>query len=278
MTVEEILRQTGLSDDQIKALDAKVLSGFTQVLSTATQTQEQARKDKEAAELAQRAQQQLFDTEIAPKLDAWGNEAAQLKAENAFYKTQFEEGKKAGFIPKAPPGFTPPARDDKGKFVPGANEVPGSPAYLTAADGIKAVSNVTWVMSEHQRLFGQPLPDDFETLMNESIAQRMPFRDYADKKYGFTAKKAEITAAKQKEHDDNIRKEAIAARDKEWAEKAGNNPMVRQGITSQFDKVKAGQQAGTRKDPLTMNAEQRRQQTRQAIQTELQDNAASTIN
>src|SRR5712691_8202577 len=263
MTTREILKQSGLTDAQIDALDAKILTGFDTVLTTATSAQTQAQKDKDAAELAQRAQQDLYSGQIAPALDAWAIEKAQKDAEVAFYRTQAESAKAGGFIPKDAPGYVAPAaRDGEGKFVAGGNQVPGSPAYLTAQDGIKAVSNVTWVMSEHQRLFGQPLPDDFETLMNEAVQNRMPFRDYADKKYGFAAKKAEIVTAKQKEHDDKIAKDTEARIRKEIAEAGGNNPMVRQGVTSQFDKVKAAVSAGTRKDPLTMNAEQRRAQTR----------------
>lgn len=278
MTTRDILKQSGLTDAQIDALDAKIVSSFDTVLTTATTAQTQAQKDKDAAELAQRAQQELYSGQIAPALDAWAIEKAQKDAEVAFYRTQAESAKAGGFLPKEAPGFVPPARDGEGKFTAGANPVPGSPAYLTAQDGIRAVSNVTWVMSEHQRLFGQPLPDDFETLMNESIQNRMPFRDYADKKYGFATKRAEMVATKQKEHDDKIAKDTEARIRKEFAEAGGNNPMVRQGVTSQFDKVKAAVSAGTRKDPLTLNAEQRRAQTRQNIQTELTDNAAATIN
>jgi len=56
-TVEEILKQTGLTDEQIKALDPKVTSGFTQVLSSATQTLEEA-------ERAKRATAETFDKEM----------------------------------------------------------------------------------------------------------------------------------------------------------------------------------------------------------------------
>jgi hypothetical protein len=261
-----------MTDEQINALDAKILSGFDTVLTTAT-------ADREAAELAKRAQEQLYSDQIAPALDGWANEKAQKDAEIAFYRAQAEAAKAGGFVPKDAPGYKPPQQDPgTGRFVPGANPVPGSPAYLTAQDGIKAVSNVTWVMSEHQRLFNQPLPDDFETLMNESVAQRMNFRDYVDKKYGFAAKRQEIATAKQKEHDDKIAKDTETRIRKEYAEAGGNNPNVRTGLPSQFDKVKAATAAGTRKDPLTMGAEERRAQTRANIHTELNDNAAATIN
>jgi len=124
--------------------------------------------------------------------------------------------------------------------------------------------------------------DGLWPLRTAATRSRLPalvvIRDYADKKYGFAAKKAEIVTAKQKEHDDKIAKDTEARIRKEYAEAGGNNPMVRQGVTSQFDKVKAAVSAGTRKDPLSLNAEQRRAQTRQSIQQELTDNAAATVN
>jgi len=282
MTVAEILKQSGMTDEQITALDQKIVAGFEGVLTTATTAQQAAQSAKDEAERAHRAQQEMYSTQIAPALDQWANEKATLAAERDFYRTQALEAKNGGFIPKEAPSYQAPQpgqqRGPDGQYIAGGNQVPGSPAYLTPQDGIKAVSNVTWVMSEHQRLFGQPLPDDFETLMNESQRDRLPFRDYVSKKYGFEAKKAEITAARQKEHDDKIRAEARAAADKEWAERTGNNPMVRTAQPSQYSQIRAAQQAGTRKDPLTMTPEERRENTRQNIMKELTDNAAGTIN
>ncbi len=278
MTVEEILRQTGLNDEQIKAIDANILTGFNSVLTTATTAQQAAQAAQAEAERAHRAQQELYSTQIAPALDQWAVEKAQKDAEIAFYKTQAEGAKSGGFIPKDAPGYVPPRDPANGQFVPGANAVPGSPAYLTQEDGIKAVSNVTWIMSEHQRLYNQPMPDDFETLMKESQRERLPFRDYVTKKYGFETKRQEIAAARQKEHDDKIRAEAVADNDKKWAERTGNNPMVRTLEQSHFSQIRAAQDTGQRKDPLTMTADERRRNTNQNIMKELNDNAAGTIN
>jgi len=271
MTTREILKQTGLTDEQITALDAKVLAGFDTVLTTAAQ-------ERDAAELASRAQRELYDTQIAPALDAWGNEKATLEATAAFYKTQAEAAKGAGFIPKDAPGYTaPPARSADGTFVAGGNVVPGSPGF-TPAQGITAISNATWAFQEHARLFNQPAPDDFETLLNEATAQKLPFRDYVSRKYKFTEKKAEMTAAAQKAHDDAIVKETETRLRKEYAEAGGNNPGVRVGGDSQYAKVRAAVDAGTRKDPLKMNAEERRANTREMINRDIADNAAHTIN
>ncbi len=270
MTTREILKQTGLSDEQINALDAKILGGFDTVLTTAS-------ADREAAELAQRAQNELYEKQIAPALDSWGVEKTTLEAERDFYRTQAQGAKGAGFLPKEAPGFVPPQDPATGKFVAGGNAVPGSPGF-TAQDGITAISNATWAFQEHARLFGQPAPDDFETLLKEATSRHLPFREHVSSKYKFAEKKAEMSAKAQQDLIDSKVKDAVAARDREWAEKGGNNPALRQGVSSQFSQVRKAVEAGTRKDPLTLSSAQRREQTRQNIQTEFADNAAATIN
>src|SRR5882672_7895895 len=115
-TVAEILKETGLTDEQIAALDPKATTAFTQVLSTATQTLEQA-------ELTRRATAEQWGNEISPALDAWGNDKARLDAEVAFYKTQLEGAKQGGFVPATIPTPLPaaaiPSRTPDGKFVAG---------------------------------------------------------------------------------------------------------------------------------------------------------------
>ena len=270
MTTKDILKQTGLTDEQIAALDAKILTGFDTVLTTASQ-------ERDAAELAQRSQRELYDTQIAPALDQWGIEKANLEATAAFYKTQAESAKGAGFIPKDAPGYVPPKDPATGQFVAGANPVPGSPGF-TPQQGITAISNATWAFQEHARLFGQPAPDDFETLINEATAQKLPFRDHVAKKYKFNERRQEIAAATQKERDDKLIKDTETRVRKEFAEAQGNNPGVRVGGESRYAKVRAAVTAGQRKDPLKMNADERRAHTRQMINSEIVDNAAATIN
>jgi hypothetical protein len=262
-TVKDILKQTGITDEAIAAMDANAMKAFETVLSTAAAAQEQA------AEL-ERRQRDLYDSQIAPALNQWGSEKATLEAERDFYKKQNEGARAGGFVPKDAPTHTaPPVQDPgTGRFVAGANAVPGSPGF-TAAEGLEAISNATWYGQEHQRLFGQPAPDDFMSLVREATDNRYKFRDYVEKKYKFAEKRTEIAALKQKEHDDKIRKEATEAADKVWAEKVGNNPMVRQGVPSQYEKIQAGVKSGALKDPLTLSAEARRTQTRQNIAADM---------
>lgn len=272
MTVEEILRQTGYTDEQIKALDPKVTSAFTQVLSTATAAEAKAAQERAEAERAERAQKQYYDTSIAPALDGWANESATLKAERDYYRTQNENARAGGFIPKDAPGFT--ERDAAGRYVQGANPVPGSPG-ISQEQFYKAASNITWLQNEHLRLFGQPVADEIETILQGAAAEHMQFRDYVDKKYGFTAKRNEIAAKKQQDVIDGKVKEALATRDKEWAERTGNNPMVRPAAASQFSQVRKAVDQGQRKDPTSMSREERRRYTNELIHKEMSENSQS---
>lgn len=266
-TVEEILRDTGLNDEQIKALDPKVTTGFTTILSSASQAQE-------AAEFAKRAQSEQYDSQIAPALDSWANDKANLEATVAFYKTQAENAKAGGFLPAEAPNAPPARAAATGQFVAGKNEVPGSPQYMTRQEGFAAVSNTQWVLAEFMRLNnGAVPPDDIETIANEAASQRMPLRDYAAKKYDFAAKREAIKAAEQKKHDDAIRAETTAEVDKKWAERGGNNPNVRQAEVSRFATLDKAVKEGARPDPLKMGREQRHQATRQVIAKEIAENS-----
>lgn len=271
-TVAEILKASGLDDAAIAALDAKVTGAFTQVLSTATQTLEQA-------ELAKRAQHEEYDQNIAPRLDQWANESANLTAERDYYKTLATKAKESGFVAETAP-FTPPAtpaqpvRSSDGKFVsnvPGT--LPGSPTYMTKEEGYRAVTSAQWFISEYMRLNnGAPPPDDMESLAVEAQTQHIPFRDYVAKKYDFPAKREAIKAADQKKHDDAIRTEEREKTTKEITERLSSNPHVRQAEVSKFSEIKQGIKDGKRPDPLKMTREQRHAATGSAIRSEIAQN------
>ncbi len=280
-TVAEILKASGYSDAEIAALDARIVSGVTQVLSTAEQVEKSAREARDAAELADRAQRDLYANKIVPALNDWGSEKATLEAQVAFYKTQAESAKGAGFIPKDAPGYVPPAntpgRNADGTYVANAGAVPGSPAYMTREEGFKGISNATFIISEHMRLYGTPAPDDIETLSREADAQRLPFREYAAKKYNFEAKRNEINAAREKERTDKLIADALAAERKSVAERGGNNPNLRPGEESHFAELRKGINSKAIPDPLSMSKEERHQATSALIQKDLVDNAAAAV-
>ncbi len=268
-TVNEILKASGLSDEQIAAIDAKVVTGLTQVVSTADQTLEQA-------ELAKRAQQQQYDTEIAPALDKWANDSAAAATKIAAYEAALKAAKEGGFqIPEILTQATSPTaagtRGPDGKFVAGAGEVPGSPKFVEnlrneAAVAVLGIADLNW---KYQTLFGKPMPDSPSILIREANAQRLDPVVYAAKKYDFAGRESTIKAEEQKKRDDAIRAEVSAAKDKEWAEKVGNNPMIRQAEASKFSTLDKAVKAGERPDPLKMNREQRHAATSQVIRKEI---------
>ena len=281
-TVQEILKASGFTDEQITAMDTKAITAFGTVLTTAQQAEQSAQQAREQAALERRIQEDKYTNEISPALDKWANESAQYKAEIAFYRAQNETARSGGFIPTEAPGYTPsgapagsPARGANGEYVAGGSGVPGSPTYMTPDQGIRALSNAHWSTNEHLRLYGTPPPDDFETLVAEATRQRMDFKPYVEAKYKFGDKRNEISTARAKEHDDKIRTEATAEADKKWAERMGNNPNVRVGGESQFSEINKGIQGGQIKDPTTFKSkEERRAATTQLIHKDIAENMA----
>jgi hypothetical protein len=256
-SVAEILKASGLTDEQIAALDAKALTAFNGVLTTAEQERataaESARKAEEeraaakaaqeAAELAQRANKEFYDQTIMPSLTGWedkekqyAQEIANAKALAAFYEAQNKAAKESGFIAADAPAFNPtsvviPARDGNGKFVansPGGT--PGSPTFRMeeVEDRLgKGLDNSVWALQEYQRLSGgQFLPDSISILAQEAMANKLPFKDYVARKYDFASKASALQAKAEAEKADAIAKAAIApyeeklkAKDAEWQKK-----------------------------------------------------------
>lgn len=171
-TLAEVLTKSGWTKEQIDALDAKAVAGFTGVLTAADQSyQEALAKEKtaqeaavkaeadrkaaeasmlaaktaqEATELSKRSVDEFWNNTYNPGVAAWEAErttlakkASDAAAEAAYYKTQ-REGylSTLGIKPEDAPVFTPtatdPARDNSGKFVAGAPG--GTPGSPTFMD------------------------------------------------------------------------------------------------------------------------------------------------
>lgn len=283
-TVADILKANGMSDADIAKIDSAAMAHLGKVLDTASIAETKARELNEQAALENRAAREMWDQKVSPALDRWGNEKANIEAERDYYKRQAQGAKEAGFIAKDAPGYQPPAggagqpQGSDGRYVSGAGTVPGSPTYMTKEEGMRAVTNGTWYVTEHMRLHGAPPPDDIETLAAEAERNKMPFREWVSKKYKFDERKAEIVATKRKEQDDKLVADTIAARDKFWAERgAGSNPGVRQGAESQFTKLRAGVDQKQIQDPLMMTKGERHAQTSQLIQKDIAENAVAAV-
>jgi hypothetical protein len=238
-TVEEVLRQSGFTNEQIAALDQRAVTAFSGVLTEATKAQSAAEQQRaeakaaqDAAELAQRSNIDFYDNKIAPSLTAWEeekqrleNERARTVAEAMFYKTQAEEAKKTGFIPTDAPGFdpskfTPPnpnvqPRDPQGRYVAGApGGTPGSPQFVDvnqlaarAGDAMGIIADINW---HYQTLFGKPLPVSPTELIKKADELKLDPMTYAARTFNFDARRQEIQKQEQEARDQKIREEAVA--------------------------------------------------------------------
>ncbi len=157
----------------------------------------------------------------------------------------------------------------------GQNPVPGSPAFNPEQfrEGVGAyVGTMQDLQWKYQSLFGSPMPDPPTQIVREAREQRLDPITYAAKKYNFQAKEQEVAAAKQKEYEERIKKDAIAERDKYWAER-GANPALRPAEQSGFSQVHKAVQAGTRPDPTMQTEAQRRATTAEMIQRDIAEKA-----
>ena len=276
-SVAEILRASGMSDEEIGKLDAKVTAGLTSVLTTAEQ-------EREKAELAQRAVRETYDREINPALVQWANDKASMDTRLAAYESALKAAKEGGFqVPEilATPVVTPgsPIRNPDGTFRPS-----GAPAPVQTLDTNKLrdelggafafLADTSW---KYRNLFGTELPDPPTQLIREATAQRMSPADYAAKKYDFAGKERAKRESEQKAHDDAIRKETKEASDKEWSEKIGNNPNVRQAQVSAFSEVRQAVKEGKRADPLKMTPQERAKATRDNIRRDIAEQETGSV-
>lgn len=337
-TVNEILKASGFTDEQIAALDARAITAFNGVLTTADQASQagktaqeeavrlaavaadskkqadiaaqQATAAREAAELAQRSNVEFYETKIIPGLTGWEEDQRKLQSEKAnaealaaFYKAQNESARTAGFVPAEAPVFTPsavtvPNRDNNGRYVPSApGATPGSPTFTVddVRNGlgreIGTISDIQW---KHQQLYGKPMPIAPTELVRQAEAMKLDPTAYAARTFNFAQREQEIAQQAKEAHESSIRAEEAAkqkadydqklkaqqdewaAKERKFAESAGNNPDVRTPPgSSKFAEVQKAVREGVRPDPLKMSDADRRAATRNAIHSEIADRDAS---
>jgi seryl-tRNA synthetase len=90
--------------------------------------------------------------------------------------------------------------------------------------------------NRYQRITGQPLPDDIEVLAREAKAHHLNIMDWADKKYGLTAKEQEKVTAARKAELDAAGAAAVAKYKEDHPVTAGNHELARPG-ESRFPEV-----------------------------------------
>lgn len=279
-TIQEVLRQTGLTDEQIAALDTKVVQGFTTILSTAEQKEAAAQQAQATVELNQRKINDYMANEVTPALNNWANEKTTYEAKLAAYSKAFEEAKSSGFVPPdfvigSPTSDGQPARNAQGQFVAGQNAVPGSPAFDVnrfRSDAGAFMGTMLDLQHKYQALFGTIMPDSPTALIREAADQHMDPVTYAAKKYNFAGREQEVATKKQQDLEAKIRADAIAERDRYHAERTAN-PALRQAEASAFSDIRKAVNDKSRPDPLMQTKEERHRTTLENIGRDIAEKA-----
>jgi hypothetical protein len=287
--IHDVLKANGYTDEQITSVAAALgtnpdaVKVFEDGLVAADEKLRQATIKLEEADRKNDQIKQWWEGDATRQINDAYSKVAQAEARAAYYKQQTDSARESGFLPAEAPVPAPEqagqARSPDGRFVPNAGAVPGSPVYMTQADGWKALSSATWAITRYAQLFdGKPLPDDVATLVQEAVNARMEFQPYVSQKYDFPKREKEITSTRQKEHDDKIAKDALEAYKKEQAERNGSNPDLRPGQTSNFSKFQQPQPGQTGRDRLSWARpdakEKMREYAHQRVAQELERNQA----
>jgi hypothetical protein len=199
---------------------------------------------------------------------AAAGEAAALKA-------KLDKAKEFGIVideePTAKPGETQRApgspdpnlisRDDFGRFS------------QAQANTIVALQDLN---AEHFSLYGAPLGNTQE-LVDEANRQRLlgnksyNIKQAWEAKYNVAAKRAEVAAAEQKKHDDQIREVTR----KEERERHSSNPNTRSGNTSRFSTYKPSEASSDKKPwQAPRSARERNTPWRESAKSKLREIAA----
>jgi hypothetical protein len=322
-TLREVWLESGLTPDQIDNLDAKIIASGNTYIATvekAAADKEKAaqdlavkaeadRKAQEAAVVAAKAAQDAAELQNRSVKDFWDNtynpgiaaaeaektrlakEAADAKAEAAFYKAQRESYLGTLNIkPEDAPVFTPPVA-----VVPPAAKTPGTPTFTIdevrneLGTSLGTVANIQW---EYRNLYGgKEMPISPTELLRQAEANK--FKDpatYANQIFKFAEKREEMRQAAAKAHDDSIAAAAVAEREAKYkeetdklkaefaakerlrAEQAGSNPDVKLPPgSSKFSDLQRATKAGERPDPLKMTQAERRQTSLNNIHKALEE-------
>ncbi len=284
--LRDILKEAGQTEEQINSIVA-TLGPATSLFETTLQAAEQ----KETAAAAQLADAEkktkdlndFWNTKATPEINeafsratAAETRAAALQAERDQLR---ESASRYGFLP-AETAEEKTAREAKERgaapvIVPGTNVVPGSPgaaAGFTETQIIDAIATSSYLMTEHQRLFGEPLPD-LRAIINEAGRVKRKAEDVWNEKYGVPKKREELAAAAKAAERETIRKEEHEKVAREYAEKYGHEgtaPMV----PSRFPQYAKDEKTGA-PDKLAWTRTDKRERLRNRILQQVQKETAT---
>lgn len=273
-TWKDILKENGQTDAQIAAIEAAVgTSGglFDEIIKNADAANTAAAARLQEATEKEKKINTFWENEATPKINDAYSKVSTAQAEAAFYRTQAEEAKKLGFLKADAPGYVDPKTNPNPNPNPAfnPNTVPGSPGapkFMTTTEAMGALTTVSYLMGEHQRLFGEPLPN-LEELMTEAGTRGIKAKEVWEGKYNVKAKRDEIAAAAQKKHDDAIAEAAVTKWKTDNADRMYNENTRPQGIS--LHPKYAGVDAQGKPDKMAWTNKDRGQQLRDRIKQQV---------
>jgi len=218
MTTRELALALGVPEETLTA-KADIISQFDQSMSAAAT--EAQRKLEEAQNL-----DRIVNDNIA-KFGMTEANTAQLQASNAALKAALDSVKAQGFngitIPDLP-SITPAAKD------------PMDSLRETIVNGFASVGQTLGVSTRYQRVFGQPLPDDPATLAQEAQSRRLSVADWAEQKYGITAKETAVNTEREQKRMDDYAAAAVT-KYKETNPSVAGHPELNGGMPSGYPNI-----------------------------------------
>lgn len=216
-TYQEYLTENGATPEEIAVLATpKAIAAYNKIQADAEKARTDALAEAEAT--FNQKNQEWWQNEYQPGLEARDAELLKVKGENAKIKATLEEAKRLGLTqvaidaghepanpnPANPNPATPSGFDPK-RFV-------SSEDFQSAFDRTgEAIAMAQTLFAEHHALFGS-FPTDMEDMRKQAVASRgqKNIRQVWEEKYKVADKRAEIEAQKQKAHDDKIAAETEA--------------------------------------------------------------------
>jgi hypothetical protein len=292
--LRDILKESGQTDEQINSIiatlgpatnlfETTLQAADRQVAEAATKLTEATNKEKQIND--------FWNNKATPEINEAFTRATTAETARAAAEAERDQlrasARRYGFLADETPEEKTAretreaaARGGAGPvIVPGTNVVPGSPGAapgLNKADVLDAITTSSYLMTEHQRLFGEPLPD-LRAIIEE--VGRRPKGTKAvqvwEDKYGVPKRREELaTAAKLKE------RETIAAEErtkiaKEYADKYGNEgtaPMR----PSRFPTYAKDEKTGA-PDKLAWTRPDRKERLRQKIYGQVAKETGHTV-
>jgi hypothetical protein len=279
MNWREYLKSQGYSDAEIGNMattfgEDKMSKAFAEPISKLAEAQtlltEAERKDTEFRD--------FYEKEVMPKIGSTYKDAINARTENAALKARLEAAKEYGFLNDEIPGTVTVPGSPAGRPVVAANPVPGSPGapgappsdfdpnqYVRADKFTEAVNSIpdmlgrlADVSNEYYRLYGQPIPDRMNDLIDEARRTKKTVGEIAAAKYKFTEKRAEIDQAKAAAHDKEVADAAV----RDYASKH-QMPFTAPGVVSRSPMFEPKSQDEARKP--WQGARDRKQERRQAM-------------